>query len=116
MPDRIIIDDLHLTTSIGVTDAERATAQRILISVEMETDTRTVGKTDRLEDTTNYSSVAESVRTLAKSARNTIEKLAEDIAEEVLRQPLVEAVTVTVKKFALKDAVATRVVIERRKQ
>lgn len=113
MSDRIAIDDLELWTRIGVTAAERAAEQRLLVSVEVETDTRAAAAADDLRRSVNYAEVAKGLRKLADGERRTIERLAEDAARVVLRTYRPASVTVTVTKFALPGARSVRVRITR---
>ena len=99
MTDHITIRDLKATTKVGVTDDERASEQTILITIEIETDLKQAGASDRLEDTVDYGRVAEDVVELVKSSENKLlEKLAERIAGHIGGLSGVERVTVELVK------------------
>jgi FolB domain-containing protein len=97
--DQIFIKDLLVRGVIGITEAERSQPQDILINVVVFTDTRTVGISDKLEDTVNYRTMAKSIIAhTEKSNRHTVEALAADIARLCLQDMKVERVRVKVEK------------------
>jgi len=100
--DRIVVKDLEVDTRIGVTEAERARPQRLLITVELECNLAEAGRTDREYSTTPYDVVADMIhRTAAERPRKLVESLAGDIAKVILYRKLAQAVTVEVKKFSI---------------
>ncbi len=100
--DKIIIQDLEVDTRIGVTEAEQAHPQRLLITVELELDLRVPGRTDQESATTGYDVVAHLVRqVVTERPRKLVEAVAQDIAEAILGRRLAERVTVEVKKFSI---------------
>ena len=100
--DKIVIKDLELDAQIGVTEAERAHAQRLLISVELELDLSVAGRTDAESATTDYAAVANRIRKLvAERPRKLIEAVADEIADAILTNKLARAVTVEVRKFSV---------------
>ncbi len=102
MTDKIVIQDLEARAHIGVTDAERAEPQRLLITVEMERDLATAGRADDPSATTGYDVVADLVRqVVAERPRKLIEAVAEQIAGAILSRRLAQAVCVEVKKFSI---------------
>jgi len=100
--DKIVIKDLEVEARVGVSDAERAHAQRLLVTVELERDLAEAGRPDDMNRTADYAAVAGLIReTVAKKPRNLIEAVAEEIAEALLSRRLANAVTVEVKKFSI---------------
>ena len=99
MEDTLKIKSLELWTHIGVPDEERAKEQRLLIDLTLHT---TIAGSDLIS--IDYEKVAEDVRALGKEERQTIEKLATDIADTVVKKHHPESVTVTVTKFPLPAA------------
>lgn len=102
MEDSIVISQLELTASIGVSESERAVPQRLTISLRLIPLRRLTSLNDSLSGTVDYSAVCEAV--LSESAsrpRRLIETLAEDVANLLLgRFPLL-AVEVEVRKYIL---------------
>ena len=100
--DKIVIRDLEVDTQIGVTEAERAHVQRLLVTVEMECDLTEAGRTDMETATTPYDVVANLIRqVVAERPRKLVEAVADAIAEAILSRRLARAVTVEVKKFCI---------------
>lgn len=105
--DTLSIVDLELRIHIGVKNAERTESQRVLVNIDLHRSTRRAGVSDDLKDTIDYVAVADAVKTLTCHLSTspgethewkTIERLAEDIAELVLRDFHPDAVTVSVAK------------------
>jgi dihydroneopterin aldolase len=112
--DKITIWDLEVNAQIGVTEAERAQAQRLLITVVMERDLAEAGRTDTEAATTPYDVVAALIRqVVAARPRKLIEVVAEEIAAAILNRALAVSVTVQVKKFSVPDAQYVAIEIRR---
>ena len=102
---KITIVDLEVFFSVGVTDEERAKPQRLLVTVDMESDFSFAAKTDRITRTIDYYQVAQQVLKYGEGRSwKLIEKLASDLADMVLSQFNPESVMVEVKKFPLPQA------------
>ena len=113
--DLIRIADLQLRTRIGISDAERAKPQRVLCTLEIVTDFSRAARSDKISDTINAQAVAERVRTLAAATpRNLVERLAEEIADCILKEFHAKQVAVTLEKFVLPNAANYGVTIERK--
>ena len=93
--DSIIISDLEVLTHIGVPEVERKTAQRILVTVQMDTNTKDTAASDDIKHAIDYAIVAEQIQELAQTERKTIELFTEDIAHMVLTQFKPSSVTIT---------------------
>ena len=113
MMDAITIRNLEFWTHIGVSQEERMTEQRLLVTVEMALDTRAAAKTDDVAQSINYKDLAEDVLALAKEERKTIERLAEDCATMILARYKPASVTVDITKFPLPQAQDVRIRITR---
>ena len=100
--DKIVIRDLEVKARVGVTEAERAQPQQLLITVELERDLRQAGRADDLLATADYAEVASLVIEIAMAKpRNLLEALAEELTQAVLSHQLADTVTVEVRKFSL---------------
>jgi dihydroneopterin aldolase len=100
--DKITIQDLEVNAHIGVTEAERAGLQRLLITVEMERDLAEAGRADDESATTRYDVVADLIRqVIAERPRKLIEAVAEQIAAAILSRRLANVVVVEVRKFSV---------------
>lgn len=112
--DKIVIKDLEVDAQIGVTDAERARAQRLLVTVTLELDLSLAGRTDTTSATTPYDVVAELIRDeVTKKPRKLIEAVAVEIADAILSRHMARQVTVEVKKFSVPRAQSVSVEITR---
>jgi dihydroneopterin aldolase len=99
--DRILISELPLNCQLGVTAEERATAQAVVLDLELSLDLSRPAATDAIEDTVNYSSVCAVAEEIA-SARpyHLIESLAETIVRRLFLEFPVEQVRILVRKPA----------------
>lgn len=116
MSDTILIDDLEVCFCVGVSDDERSTPQRLLISVEMDLDTTPAAATDDIAKTVDYFEVTQRIKALGAGRQwKLIEKLAADVAGLVLQESLVAEVRVEISKFVLPETRRVAVRINRRR-
>ena len=102
---QISIVDLEVFYRVGVPDAERAQPQRLLLTVEMETDFSAAAKSDSIADTIDYFAVTQRLLNLGEGREwKLIEKLAADIADAILAEFKPLSVRVEVKKFIVPQA------------
>ena len=102
---RISIVDLEVFYRVGVPDAERAQPQRLLLTVELESDFSAAAKSDSIADTIDYFAVTQRLLKFGEGREwKLIEKLAGDIADLILAEFKPPAVTVEVKKFIISQA------------
>jgi dihydroneopterin aldolase len=95
----IHIRGLEVRGNHGVLPAERALGQPFIIDVAMEVSDLASCVSDDLNDTVDYGAVCDDVAAIvAGEPVDLIERLARLIADRVLEEPLVDAVTVTVGK------------------
>lgn len=112
--DTIIIDDLEVWYHVGVPDAERAAAQRLLVSVEMERDFAMAAAADDLRETIDYYAVSRRLLEFGNGRSwKLIETLAVEIAGLVLAEFGAARVRVEVKKFIIAEARFVAVRVER---
>ena len=99
MVDRIILEGMQFYGYHGVNPEERVLGQRYVVDLTADLDLQRAGQSDRLEDTVSYSHIYRTVRTVMEGEpRNLLESAAQAIADSVLAEFPVEAVSVTVKK------------------
>jgi dihydroneopterin aldolase len=99
MGDRIFIRDLRAETIIGIFDWERKVRQTISFDLEFPADIRRAAKTDRIEDTLNYKSVAKRVLAFVEASEfQLVETLAENVAQLILKEYALEWVRVALNK------------------
>ena len=84
--DRIFLRGMRFMACHGVLPHEREVPQPFEVDVEMGLDLRAAGESDDLDDTVNYAKVYDVVSTVLTVTRKyLIEALAEEIAEDLLR-------------------------------
>ena len=99
--DRICLPEIPLFARHGVYDQEQREPQHFLISLTLFLDLHQAGLSDDLADTVDYGALYQRVREFAENnSYHLIEALAERIATLALAEPLVQQVTVRVKKCA----------------
>ena len=103
--DRIFITALSVDAVIGIYDWERNVKQRLEVDLEMWRDLSAAAKSDAIEDTLNYKSVAKRVLAFVEASQF---RLVEALAGEVAR------VRVTVHKpGAIRFSRDVGVIVER---
>jgi dihydroneopterin aldolase len=99
MADRIELRGLKVRGNHGVFDHERADGQDFVVDITVWIDLADAATSDDLADTFDYGVLAQRAATVvAGPARNLIETVAGEIAEDVMKDPRVHAVEVTVHK------------------
>lgn len=99
MADRIELRGLKVRGRHGVFDHERADGQDFVVDVTVWIDLADAAASDDLADTYDYGALAQQVAdVVAGPARNLIEAVGAEIAEQVMRDTRVHAVEVTVHK------------------
>lgn len=101
--DRIALAGMRFFGYHGALAEERARGQEFLADVELETDLRPAGRSDSLGDTVDYREVYAAVKAVVEGpAKQLLEAVAEEIAARVLAIHRVEAVTVRLRKPAVR--------------
>jgi dihydroneopterin aldolase len=112
---RISIVDLEVFYRVGVPDAERAQPQRMLLTVEMESDFSAAAKSDSIADTIDYFAVSQRLLKFGDGKSwKLIEKLATDICDMILAGFKPQSVAVEIKKFPIPQARHVSVVVARK--
>ena len=114
LSDPIHIEQLEISTRIGVPEKERSTPQRLTVSITLwpKQDSRDLG--DQIDKTVNYSAVAEEAKSFARDQSvNLIETLADRLATHLLENFAVQEITVELRKFVLQDAKYVSVTVTR---
>ncbi len=97
--DRLAVRGLAIHGHHGVFAHERRDGQEFVIDLVLGVDTRVAARSDDLQDTVDYGTLVDEVRTaVADDPVDLIETLAQRIADVCLRNALVDTVEVTVHK------------------
>src|SRR5579862_9726634 len=111
---RISIVDLEVSYCVGVTEGERASAQRLLITVDMDCDFTAASVSDRIEKTINYFDVAQELLKFGDGRSwKLLEKLAANMAEMIVTRFKPDIVTIEIKKFSIPQAKYVSVAVTR---
>jgi dihydroneopterin aldolase len=98
--DRIELRGLQLLGTHGTLEEEKGRAQPFEVDLDVEADLAAAGRADDLAETVDYGALVDSVARVVSSERySLLEALAERIAEVVLTDERVQAVTVAVRKL-----------------
>ena len=103
--DEVHIDQLEVSTHIGVPEQERAAPQRLTVSISFWPFQQTRDLVDNIHKAVNYSAVAEETKSFVRDQSvNLIETLADLLAAHLLKTFPIQKVTVELRKFPLQDA------------
>ncbi len=113
--DIVFIHDLQIETVIGIYDWERKIRQTISLDIEMATDISKAAKSDDIEDTLSYKTVAKRlIEFIEQSEFELVEALAEKICRIVIEEFSVPWVKLTLHKpGAVRGSKSVGVIIER---
>jgi dihydroneopterin aldolase len=112
--DEIHIEQLELSSVIGVLERERKAPQRLTISISFWPRRQTQDMADTIGDTINYAVVAEETqRFVHDQSVNLIETLADRLAAHLLKNFPIQKVTVEIRKFPLEHAKYVSAIVTR---
>jgi dihydroneopterin aldolase len=112
--DRIHIEQLEVSTHIGVPEKERATPQRLAVSITLWPRHNAHDLGDDIDKTVNYSAVAEAAKSFVRDqSLNLIETLADRLATHLLAKFAIQKITLELRKFVLEDAKYASVTVTR---
>ncbi len=101
-PPQIHIHGLELRARVGVTDAERATDQRLVLNITVWLKHEIGALEDDITRAADYATMAAQVRSIAEArADKLIETLADAIARHLLESFPIMRTAVEVRKFVL---------------
>jgi len=97
--DYIHIDNLFFRGKHGAYIKERRVEQEFAISVKLGVAIDVASKSDKLVHTVDYSDIKNKIQKVIEgSSRYLLEKLAEDIATQILKDKRIHSVEITIKK------------------
>ena len=113
--DIVFIHDLQIETVIGIYDWERKIRQTISLDIEMATDISKAAKSDNIDDTLSYKTVAKRlIEFVQQSEFELVEALAEKICSIVMDEFDVPWIKLTLHKpGAVRGSRSVGVIIER---
>src|SRR5215468_796144 len=113
----IRIADLEVFYHIGVSEAERAQPQRLLVTIDIDFDFSSAGLSDRIERTIDYNELVQDLLKYGEGRSwKLLEKLVTNIADMILAEYRPQAVMVEVKKFVIPQAQYVSVSLSKSRQ
>ena len=112
---QVHIEQLKVSAKVGVSRAERAKKQRLVLNITLwpARDLRDVR--DVVSRTVDYSLLCqETKKYLAQQSPRLLETLAGDLSAHLLRKFRVRKISLEIRKFVLKDAAYASVTVTRR--
>ena len=102
---KITIVDLEVFYNVGVSEAERAKPQRLLLTIDMSFDFSSAAVSDRVEKTIDYNEVCKDMLKFGEGRSwKLLERLVTAIADHILAEYKPQAVWVEIKKFVIPQA------------
>ena len=112
--DEIHIEQLEVSSVIGVSEHERKTPQRLTINLSFWPRRQTRDMEDKIDHTINYAIVAEeTLRFVQNEKLNLIETLADGLAAHLLKNFPIQKITVEIRKFPLEHAKYVSAIVTR---
>ena len=112
--DEIHIEQLEISTRIGVPEEERAAPQRLTVSISFWPYYEQRDMADKIDNTVNYSIVAEETKNFVRDqSTNLIETLADRLATHLMKTFRIRKITLELRKFPLEDAEHVSVIVTR---
>jgi 7,8-dihydroneopterin aldolase/epimerase/oxygenase len=112
--DEIHIEQLEVSSVIGVSEHERKTPQRLTINISFWPRRETRDMADKIGETINYTIVAEETQRFVQNQTvNLIETLADRLAAHLLETFPIQKIMVEIRKFPLEHAKYVSAVVTR---
>jgi 7,8-dihydroneopterin aldolase/epimerase/oxygenase len=112
--DSVHVEQLEISTRVGVTEAERDQPQRLTVSMTMWPRRPLVDLADDIQNTINYSEVCNQTRDFLRDCScKLLETLADRLATHLLNQFPIQKIVVELRKFVLPDTKFVAVTITR---
>lgn len=113
--DIVFIRELRVDTVVGIYDWERRIRQTVILDLDMGTDIRRAAKSDKIDDTLDYKTVAKRIsQYVSEQEFQLVETLAEKVAAIVMNEFKVPWVKVTLHKpGAVSGSKSVGIIIER---
>jgi dihydroneopterin aldolase len=98
--DKMYIKDLIIKARHGVHSHEKTHSQRFKVSVELTFDMSLASESDDLDNTINWSLLRKTIiETVQNNSFNLIERLAKEVAKNILLEKRIKNVTVSIDKL-----------------
>ena len=112
--DWIHIEQLEVSTHIGVPEEERGAPQRLMVSISFWPYHEAGDLADKIENAVNYSAVVDETKSFVRDQSvKLIETLADRLAMHLLKNFRMQSVTIELRKFPFEDAKYVSVTVTR---
>ena len=112
--DQIHIERLEILARVGVSDEERASAQRLIFNITFWPTRPAAGLEDEVTRTVDYAAVcAKTKRFVQARSDRLIETLADALAMRLLEVFAIEKITIELRKFVLPETEFVSVTVTR---
>jgi len=113
--DQIHIEQLEIFARVGVTESERASPQRLTLTISVWPNKSSENLEDDITQTANYSAVCAAARDFVREQSvKLIETMADRLASHLLQSFPIRKVQVEIRKFVLPHAKHVSVIVTRR--
>lgn len=110
---QICLKDLVFSGHHGANPGEKDQPQRLRFNLDLWCQDRGAGQSDCLADTVNWAQIRKTVRSIVENeSYNLMEALADRIVKELLTDPAVIKITVTIDKLDAWDSGYPRLIVE----
>lgn len=116
--DRILIRDLKLDMSIGIYEEERGKTQPVVVNIILDVTTNKGRTLNAIEEVVSYEHIVRKIQEISNSGHyDLIEKFAEEIAEECLKDSRIRRLEITtLKTSAIAETTGVGVKISRSRE
>lgn len=113
----IRIKNLKLKTVIGIYEFEEKIQRQLIFNIEVEVKNSKALRSDKISDTVDYDDILKIVKTIAKKRFALIEKMANEIAAEIMKIKKISRCKLEIDKTKLYDDVdSCSVVLEKKRK
>jgi len=112
---QIHIEQFKVFARVGVSQAERAKRQRLVLNITLWPARDLRDLKDAIARTVDYSALCRDAKDfLSRQSPKLLETLANDLASHLLRKFRIRKISIEIRKFVLKDAAYASVTVTRR--
>ena len=112
---QIHIEQFKVFARVGVSQAERAKRQRLVLNITLWPARDLRDLKDAIARTVDYSALCRDAKGfLSRQSPKLLETLANDLASHLLRKFRIRKISIEIRKFVLKDAAYASVTVTRR--
>lgn len=105
LKDKILLKNIILYARLGVKEEEREVRQKVSVDIELSLSLEEAARTDDLEKTIDYEKVYNLIKERIEAKKyRLLEALAQDLAQEILKNFKIEEVMIRAKKPQVKLA------------